>query len=390
MTAKPLEGFRVLDLSRLIPGPMASLHLADLGAEVIKVEDTGAGDYMRRPGPDAPMSALFGMVNRNKKSIALDLKQPEAVEAFLRLAETADVVIESFRPGVVARLGIDFAAVRARNSRIVYAALSGYGQTGPFAEKAGHDINYLGYAGILDQIGAAEGPPVLANWQIADLAGGALSTAMAILAALLGVQRGGEGRYLDIAMTDCAMAHGVVTLAAIAERGHVTARGRDRLSGGLPGYRVYACADGRHLAVGALEPKFWEAFCQAIDRPDLAAKGRTPGPEAEEVAAEVAAALRTRERNEWAVIFDRIDCCVSPVLSLEEAMETRQALARGLVRHDPLPDGGETLSFNFPVLMSDFTTEIRLPPPEQGADTDAVLGALGLDVEALRASGAAG
>ena len=212
----PLAGFRVLDLTRLLPGPVCTLYLADLGADVVKVEDTGAGDYARALGArQGSMSSFFRAVNRNKRSIALDLKDARGRDAFNALAGQADVLVESFRPGVMAALGIDYEAIAKIAPRIVYASISGYGQTGPRANLAGHDINYLGYAGVLDQTGARNGPPALSNLQIADLLGGAASAAIALLAALIDAQRTGRGRHIDVAMADASLAHNVMPLSTL-------------------------------------------------------------------------------------------------------------------------------------------------------------------------------
>jgi crotonobetainyl-CoA:carnitine CoA-transferase CaiB-like acyl-CoA transferase len=220
----PLEGLRVLDLTRLLPGPACTMHLADLGADVVKVEDTGAGDYARTLGAaGTEPSAFFRHVNRNKRSVALDLKAARGRDAFLALARGADAIVEGFRPGVVASLGVGYDAVREVRPSIVYASISGYGQAGPRAAHAGHDINYLGYAGVLDQTGRAGGPPALSNLQVADLLGGAMAAATAILAALVGAQRSGAGRYVDVAMADGALAHNIFALQALQQRGH-TAR----------------------------------------------------------------------------------------------------------------------------------------------------------------------
>ncbi|MFI4952074.1 MAG: CaiB/BaiF CoA transferase family protein, partial [Burkholderiales bacterium] len=269
----PLEGIRVLDLSRLLPGAVCTLHLADLGADVVKVEDTGRGDYARSLGiaPGAAggsasgaVSAFYRMVNRNKRSLALDLKAGAGRDAFLRLAQRADVIVESFRPGVIDRLGVGYANVAAINPRLVYCSITGYGQTGPYRDRPGHDINYLGYAGVLDQTGTADGAPALSNLQVADLLGGAMNAATAILAALFGAARRGRGAHVDIAMTDGALAHNIFALHAIETLGHAQPRGRDLLTGGVPCYGVYATEDSRYLAVGALEAKFWRALCDAL------------------------------------------------------------------------------------------------------------------------------
>ena len=264
----PLAGIRILDLTRLLPGPVATLHLADLGADVIKIEDPQVGDYARTLGTgQGGDSAYFRMINRNKRGLLLDLKQPEGVEVFMRLAATADVIVESFRPGVVDKLGVGYAAVAAVNPKIAYCSISGYGQDGPYKDLAGHDINYLGYAGVLDQIGREGGDPALPNFQIADLLGGALTAAMGILAAVLDAQRSGQGRYIDVAMTDSVLAHTYFSMLRLNDAGHSAPRGSDLLSGGLPCYATYRCADGRHMAVGALEGKFWKTCCELLGRP---------------------------------------------------------------------------------------------------------------------------
>ena len=233
----------MLDLTRLLPGPVCTLYLADLGADVVKIEDTSAGDYARhlgnRPGT---VSAFFRAVNRNKRSAALNLKDARGRDAFLALARHADVIVESFRPGVVANLAVDYDTIAATNPRIVYASISGYGQTGPRALAAGHDINYLGYAGVLDQTGVRDGPPALSNLQVADLLGGAAAAAIAILAALVGAQRTGRGRYVDVAMADAALAHNIFALHALTQWGRTLPRGEDLLTGGVPCYGVYADA----------------------------------------------------------------------------------------------------------------------------------------------------
>ncbi len=281
----PLAGLKILDLTRLLPGPVCTLHLADLGAEVIKIEGFehgGADDYARRmglgaaPGED---SFFFRVVNRNKRGMRLDLKQPAGVEVFLRLARDADVVVESFRPGVVDKLGVGYTAVRAINPRIVYCAITGYGQDGPWRDRAGHDLNYIATSGVLDQIGHAEGPPAIPNLQIGDLLGGALTATMGILAAVIGAKATGDGRYVDVSMTDATFAHAYTGLLSVLARGATLPRGVDDLNGGLPGYGLYRTQDGRYMAVGALEPKFWQVFCTAIDRPDLKPFGLARGEE---------------------------------------------------------------------------------------------------------------
>ena len=332
----PLEGVRVLDLSRLLPGPMCTHYLADLGADVVKVEDLREGDYARAlptaVGAARTPTTWYRAINRNKRSIAIDLKRDAGRRAFLALAQRADVVVEGFRPGVVQGLRIDYETVAARNPRIVYCALSGYGQTGPRARTAGHDINYLGYAGVLDATGQKGGRPALANVQIADLLGGAASAAIGILGALFGAARTGRGRYVDVAMADAVLAHEVVALGALVDGGRVAARGDDLLTGGVPCYGVYETRDGRWLAVGALEAKFWRALCRTIGREDLVAAQFATGEAGERAREALAAVLATRTRDEWTSVFAGVDCCVSPVLTFAEALADPQFTARGMVR----------------------------------------------------------
>jgi crotonobetainyl-CoA:carnitine CoA-transferase CaiB-like acyl-CoA transferase len=331
--APVLSGVRVLDLTRLLPGPVCTMHLADLGADVIKVEDPESGDYAR--DMDAPAggdSPFFSMVNRNKRSIALDLKRAPARDAFMRLVATADALIEGFRPGVATRLGIGYDSISAINPRIVYCALSGYGQTGPYRDRAGHDINYLGYAGVLDQTGVGGGPPALCNLQIADLLGGALSAATAMLAAMVGARVSGRGRYIDLAMADSTLSHNIFALHALAARGATAPRGMDLLSGGVPCYGVYRTSDRRWMAVGALEQKFWERLCEALERPDLKPFHLARGEEGLATRNVLEAIFARETRAHWTQMFARIDCCVTPVLTLEEALVDEQFISRGMVR----------------------------------------------------------
>ena len=328
----PLHGVRVLDLTRLLPGPVCTLHLADLGADVIKVEDTQAGDYARSmDAPAGATSAFYRLVNRNKRSLAIDLKDPRGRSAFLSLARNADAILEGFRPGVVAKLGIDFEAVRAFNPRIVYCALTGYGQDGPRALHAGHDINYLGYAGVLDQTGNAGGPPALCNVQIADLLGGAATAAIGILAALVGARVTGRGRYVDIAMADGALAHNIFALHALEQRGHVAERGDDLLTGGVPCYGVYPTSDGRWLAVGALEAKFWRALCVSLQREDLVDGQFARGEKGALVRGALEAIFGSAPLAYWVSRFTALDACVTPVSTLDEALVDEQFVARGMV-----------------------------------------------------------
>jgi len=378
VSSKPLAGFRVLDLTRLLPGPMCSLHLADLGADVIKIEDPGAGDYSRHRSADekAGPAPVFTQINRNKRGLKLDLKQPEGVEAFMDLAADSHVVLEGFRPGVMARLDIDFPRVRARNPAIVFCAISGYGQDGPLRDVAGHDINYCGYAGVLHQSGARGGPPAIANFQIADLLGGTLSAVMGILAALVDAQRSGKGRFVDVSMTDCTLAHNVVPFARASAEGEARPRGQDALSGGLPCYGVYETSDGGYMALGALEAKFWRAFCEAVARPDLIAHHMVSGETADRVRAEVAAIFKSSSRDDWTRRLAGADCCASPVLSPSEARHDPHLVERGMFVE---ADNAEIASgqLAFPLRMSEFAFEVERPAPGHGEHSREILREIG-------------
>ncbi|MBI3525793.1 MAG: CoA transferase [Betaproteobacteria bacterium] len=396
---KPLAGLVVLDLTRLLPGPVATLHLADLGADVIKIEDSGGGDYARGMGAGAAAaklkgedSSFFKLVNRNKRSLRLDLKCAEGVAVFLRLAENADVIIESFRPGVVDKLGIGYAAVNALNPRIVYCAISGYGQTGPWRERAGHDINYIATAAVLDQIGThdenADSAPAVPNFQIGDLLGGALTPLVGLLAALIDARATGMGRYVDVAMTDAVFAHAYFPLLATLAEGHPAPRGADLLSGGVPCYGVYRTADRRYLAVGALEAKFWALLCATIARPDLIPFGLATGDQGAWTKGELTALFATQPLAHWSALFETVDCCVTPVLTLDEALQHVQLLARGM----PVNVDGMT-QFAPPYRISDFALDQPRPAPAIGQDSDAILAAAGYaatEITTLRTAGVIG
>jgi crotonobetainyl-CoA:carnitine CoA-transferase CaiB-like acyl-CoA transferase len=319
------------------------MHLADFGADVIKVEDTGEGDYLRsfppqvETGTDATAHPAFIALNRGKRSMCLNLKDRAAREALLRLVERSDALVESFRPGVLARLGIGWEVLHARNPRLVLCSISGYGQHGPLAQRAGHDINYIAMTGVLDQ-NRAGGRPALPNLQIGDVLGGTLSALSMLTMALLAAQRSGVGHWVDVAMTDGLLAHHVFPHADL-DAGQPPAPGATLLTGGVACYGVYATADGGFLAVGALEFKFWAVFCSAIGRPDLREQhwtlGQSPGSvAARQTIAEVAATLSQQTRAHWAACFEALDCCVTPVLSPAEALDHPQTHARGLRHRD--------------------------------------------------------
>lgn len=365
MTRAPLEGVKVIDFTAMLPGAICTLFLADLGAEVIKIEPPETGEAARGP-KGTPPGGIFHVTNRNKKSVAVDLKSPEGVAAVRRLIRQAQILVESFRPGVLARLGLGWEEVRGINPALIYCSITGFGQQGPLAHKAGHDINYQCIGGIVGQNEIDGGRPSPGAVPIADLGGGALTSAVGILAALYDAGRTGVGRHVDIAMTDAAMALNVSALASRAMNGGSDpVPGRDILSGGLPCYSTYQTADGRWLAVGAIEPKFWSAFCIALDRPDLIARGWDMGTKRDAAAAEIAGAVATKTLAEWMEILETVDACATPVLTLSESLDDANAKARGMVI-EVAGGGAVTTQYALPIKMSDFEFAVRIPPPLLG------------------------
>lgn len=369
----PLEGIRVLDLSRLLPGPLCSLQLADLGAEVIKIEDPQYGDYARDLSRNAlGWSPFYVALNRNKSSLALDLKHSEGRDLFYRLCARSDVVLESFRPGVCERLQIAYQQVKQYNDKLVYCSLSGYGQTGPYRARAGHDVNFCATVGVTQLIVDQQQQPVLPNIQSADVAGGALAAGLGILAALLSAQRHKIGRYVDVAMTDCS-ALNTVTALTLGDNGN----GSSLLSGALPGYHIYRCTDG-YFAVGALEQKFWERLCNALNCPELHSCN-IPGPAGEQAQQRLTKIFSRHSRDYWETRLSAIDCCAGPVLSLTEAMQNEQLQAREVFVTNEHPAAGPVTQVAFPIKLSDYQFAIRKPAPAYGEDTARVLLELGLN-----------
>ncbi|MEX1195919.1 MAG: CaiB/BaiF CoA-transferase family protein [Dehalococcoidia bacterium] len=387
----PLEGIRVLDMSGLAPGPYCTMLLGDLGADVIVIEATpGAGRRMDM-GQNARTLA-YDPLRRNKRSIGLNLKDPHAQEAFLRLAEGADVVIEGYRPGVVKRLGVDYEAVSKHNPRAVYCSLSGYGQTGPYSGLVGHDINYISLGGALGATGWPETPPAIPLNVIADFAGGGLYAAFAILTAIVAREKTGRGQYVDMAMSD-----GVTSLLAMSSGqffggGHVPQRGADFLNGGIPAYTVYECSDGKWLSIGSLEPWFWAETCKALGCDDFIPhqNNRDKFPEMFEW---LRAKFKERTRDEWFEELRQRDICVGPVLALDEVFDNPHVQARNMVVEVQHPEFGPVKHVGIGPKFSETPGAIRSTAPARGEHTDEVLSEAGFsaeDIAALRETGAAG
>ncbi len=360
MTAQPLKGIRVLDLSRLLPGPYLTQLLADLGAEVIKVETPRLGDYSRLAPPEMGLGGLYEMVNRGKKSLALNYRNPRGREIFLQLAAKADVVLEGFRPGAVERWGIGYAAVRAVNPRIVYCSLSGYGQDGPYRDRAGHDLNYCAVGGALGLNAATNGAPIPYGVPVADLSGGMLA-AIAILAALTGRQRTGEGMYLDVALLDGVLSWVTPLAGGAFFSGLNVEGGKLPLGGGLGCFNVYQTGDGKYLSLAALEPHFWGDFCKKAGREDLISLQFDAA-----LGAELTAIFRQRTQDEWLALFAGTDACIEPVNSFEEMLAHPQVRARGFVREQ----NGKAVGLNSSFV---FARGASAPPPSLGQHTREIL-----------------
>jgi crotonobetainyl-CoA:carnitine CoA-transferase CaiB-like acyl-CoA transferase len=388
-----LDGIRVLDLTRLLPGPFATLVLADLGADVMKIEQPGVGDYLRMVPPLVDgTGARFRAVNRGKRSLALDLSHPEGRAVALRLAARADVVVEGFRPGVMERLGLGFDSLQAARKDILLCSISGYGQDGPFRERAGHDINYLALSGLLAEIPADSSGqhPAPLPVQVADLVGGGLYAVVAILAAIEQRRRDGAPRHLDISMTEGVLALMASEMAELLAFGATSrpAAGDGLLSGGHATYGVYRTADDRFLSVGSLEPKFAGTLAAVLGF-EARADEMLAGPERQaELRSLLSERIASRPLDAWKTAFADVDACVEPVLSLEELVSHPQHVSRGVFRHDR--DGA--LSMDGPVHTPCTSSTEDRRSPKLGEHTVVLLEEAGYsdaEVESLLRSGVA-
>ncbi|HEU4388741.1 MAG TPA: CaiB/BaiF CoA-transferase family protein [Blastocatellia bacterium] len=387
---KALKGYRVLDLSRLLPGPYCTMLLGDLGADVVKVEDVQTGDPSRFNQPRVgDQSIRFRQLNRNKRSIAIDLKSTKGRELFLKLAVTADLVLEQFRPGVVDRLGVGYDAVCRVNPGIVYCSLTGYGQSGPYRDRAGHDLNYVGLAGALGLTADDSGRPAIPGVQIADIAGGMMA-AFSMLAALLARQRTGQGQYIDVSMFDVVLSMLPVPAANEFAGSSIGIGGRYILTGAYPFYNVYETGDGGFLTLGALEPKFWQNFCRAVGREDLIPRQFDEGERRDELFRVLREIFKSRTRNDWVAIMQTADCCCEPVLSMAESFSHAQTLARDLILQVMQKDGLELRQLGFGYKLSATPPAVDSPSPALGEHTDELLEELRVTPEEIAAMKTAG
>ena len=374
----PLQGIRILDLTRLYPGPLGTMMLADMGADVIKIEDASAPDYMRfYPPLIGNQSAGFLAVNRSKRSLALNLKEQAGKDIFMKLAALGDIVVEQFRPGVLDDMGLGYALARQVKPDIIYVSLTGYGQTGPYSNHAGHDINYIGYAGILSATSTLQTGPVVPGPQLGDTAGGGYMTVIACLAALWSRKTTGLGQHVDVSMLD-----GLLPLMTL-QMAHTWATetsfklGEAPLSGGLASYGVYPCSDGKYMALGILEEKFWEKFCKMAERPDWISQFMALGEDASKLRLEIAALFLTRSQDEWTSLAAEHDICLSPVLSVDELEDNPHIKARSMICEEDHPLCGKLKSVGPPIKFSQTPAKPSGCAPALGQHTAEILSEIG-------------
>jgi crotonobetainyl-CoA:carnitine CoA-transferase CaiB-like acyl-CoA transferase len=380
----PLSGVRVLDLSRLLPGPFCTLILSDLGASVDKLEDPHVGDYLRVfPPLKNGLAGRFNALNRDKRSVCLDLKRPEGRDTLLRLVKSYHVLVESFRPGVMDRLGVGYSVLKDKNPKLIVCSISGYGQTGPLKDKAGHDLNYVSLAGVMGMVGPRDAAPPVPGVQLADLAGGGLWGAVGILAALYAARESGRGRHVDVSMCEGSLAFLIPDMGNYDASGRAPQRGAELLNGGAACYGVYRTRDGRFLSVGALEPKFWSSFNQTIGRAVDLSELVAPSETQERVRREIQSIIETKTRDDWEAVFAQpgVDACVEPVLAADELERHPQHVARHLFFSI-----GDLKQIRTPF----GTADGHRPPPSLGGDGPAILREAGFsddEIARLRAGG---
>lgn len=388
---QPLAGIKILDCTRLLPYQYCTMLLGDLGAEVLKVEEPREGDYGRwGDGARTYESDAFVMANRNKKSMKLNLKHDKGKEILKKLAVEYDVLIESFRPGVMDRLGVGYEDMKQVNPAIIYCSTTGFGQTGPYRRMVGHDINYLGYSGILAWTGEHTGRPVVPGIPIGDMAGGGLVTAMAVLSALVGRERTGKGQYIDVGQADVLLSLNIRNTAEVlARRKGRTARPVD-VRGLSLCYNTYRTSDDKFVALGAVEPKFWSNFCKTVGKEEWVENHLLRYEDGSEMTEALKTLFASKSRDEWEKIFKDVESCITPVLTPDEALENEHYKERGMIFTMDDPDRGETLQIGFPAKFSDELDFKRSPAPFFGQHTDEVLAGIGFtkqEIEELRNEG---
>lgn len=367
----PLRGIRVLDLTRLLPGPACTLHLADLGAEVIKIEDTEQGDYASKE--------VRELVNRNKRALRLNLKIPSGRQILLELVKDADILVESFRAGVMDRLGVGYAALHLINPALVFCSITGFGQHGPLASEPGHDINFCALSGVSDQAGHPQTGPALSNVPFGDLLGGTMTAVSGILAALFDAHRSGKGRHVDISIADSMLAQTMLPLALYNRDQQVPRVGTTALTGALPCYGVYKTKDNRYIGMGAFEKKFWDRFCDLVERADLKPYHTPSDPAtAAKIKQEVSNLFAQHNLHWWQQMLEGSGTCVTPILQVDEAMAHPHFIARGMSLGQE-----KNQQLGCPIQMTDFHFVIQHPAPQPGAHTHSILKELGYNQETI-------
>jgi len=370
---------------------MGTMMLADMGADIIKIEDMNSPDYMRHYPPYlSSESAGFLAVNRSKRSFAVNLSVKKGVKLFFSLVKTADIVVEQFRPGIIDKMGIGYEAARKIKENIIYVSVTGYGQNGPYASHAGHDINYIGYSGILSSTGTKESGPVLPGAQIADVAGGAYMTVVACLSALWAREKTGRGQKVDVAMLDAILPLMTLQMAHYQAAGIQPEPGKAVLSGGLACYEAYRCADGKFIALGILEEKFWKNFCEMAHRPEWLGRQFVIGEEADKLRRAISAFFLTKERDEWIHDAAGYDLCLTPILEISEIENDPQLKARDMIVEQTHPLCGKIKTIGVPLKFSETPATPGAPAPLLGRDTQSIMKEIGYtqrDISALAKEG---
>ncbi|PAJ74608.1 carnitine dehydratase [Pseudoalteromonas sp. NBT06-2] len=377
-----LSDIRILDFSTLLPGPYASMMLADLGAEVLRVESSTRTDLLREMTPKVgESSAAHQYLNRSKKSISLDLKKLEAIEIIKELVKKYDVVLEQFRPGVMNRLGIGYEKLKEINPSIIYCAITGYGQTGPYKNRAGHDLNYLSISGISSYSKRKKQAPVPQGVQIADVAGGSLHSVIGILTALHHRQKTGQGQFIDISMTDCAFALNVIGMPETLASNNATNAESNLLNGGTF-YDYYQTSDGRYMSIGSIEPKFFNDLCKLLNLDDLIPLANKTSAQ-KEIKDSFTQAFKTKSFTQWQDIFTGLDLCVEPVLDLKEASNHPQLIARNMIIEVPDKQNSLQKQLSNPIKFSNYQSKYQQVGAEVGADSNEILSQLGFNATSI-------